>query len=139
MVQCDAFNIALFSIYILHLQRQVNICTWHQMASYHIHILWVFMCCAARLAEECRRTDSIEDYRLHGHVISSHRESSIWSCFQACRNTIKCQSLNYNVETSVCELNNRTKQGKPDKFVAMEGNVYADNPFRGKFKKIQYI
>lgn len=107
------------------------------MASYHVHTVWVFVCCAASFAQECKRTDSIRDHRLEGHVVTSSRESSIWSCFQACKRKIECQSLNYNVETSICEINNRTKQGKQDKFAPFVGSVYVDNPFRGKREKIQ--
>ena len=69
-----------------------------------------------------------------GHVITSQVESNIWSCFQACKGKSKCQSLNYDVKKFICELNNRTKRGKENKFLPLEGNVYVDNPFRGKPK-----
>lgn len=55
---------------------------------------------------------------------------NIWSCFQACKRTLGCQSINYKVETYTCEINNRTKKGRPYKFVTMKGSVYLENPFR---------
>lgn len=70
-------------------------------------------------------------------MISSDKENSVWSCFQACKTKRECRSLNYNLETFICEINNRTKREKPDKFVPLEGSVYVDNPFRGRQEKIE--
>ena len=105
-----------------------------QMALYRISVVWFFVCYATSLAQECSRTDSLKDYRLVGHVISSDKENSIWSCFQTCKTKFDCRSLNYNLDTFICEINNRTKREKPDKFVPMEGSVYVDNPFRGQWE-----
>lgn len=102
------------------------------MALYGISVVCVLVCYATSLAQGCRRTDSLKDHRLVGHVISSDKENSIWGCFQACKLNLECRSLNYNLETSICDINNRTKSEKPHKFVVLEGSVYVDNPFRGK-------
>ena len=67
-----------------------------------------------------------------GHVISSDKEKSVWNCFQACKTSLECRSLNYNLETSICEINNRTRSEKWEKFVPLKGSVYVDNPFGGK-------
>lgn len=102
------------------------------MALYLISGVWFLVCYATSLAQGCIRTDSQKDHRLVGHVISSDKENSIWSCFQTCKTKLDCRSLNYNLETSICEISNRTKSEKPDKFVQLEGSVYVDNPFRGQ-------
>ena len=102
------------------------------MAMHRISVVIFLVCYAPSLAQGCRITDSIKDHRLVGHVISSHKENSIWSCFQACKTKLECRSLNYNLQTSICEINNRTKSEKPNKFIPLEGAVYVDNPFRGK-------
>lgn len=91
------------------------------------------------VAHGCSRTDSVEGYRLNGHVITSQAQMNIWSCFQACKRTLGCQSINYKVETYTCDINNRTKKGRPYKFVAMKGSVYLENPFRGRRKRIWRI
>ncbi|PFX17042.1 Angiopoietin-4 [Stylophora pistillata] len=84
------------------------------------------------LAQGCARTDSVEDYKLLRHIIKSQVENNIWSCFQTCKRNAKCQSINYNAENSICELNNRTKTGNENKFAPFQGSVYVDNPFRGR-------
>lgn len=109
------------------------------MAMHIIHIAWLFIYCTTSQAQGCRRTDSVKGYRLDGHVLTSQRESNIWSCIQTCKGQTVCQSINYNVETSICQINNRTKKGREDKVIAMNRSVYVDNPFRGKRNKIQII
>ena len=44
----------------------------------------------------------------------------------------QCQSINYEVNTYICGINNRTKRGRPNRFVRRVGSVYMENPFRGK-------
>ena len=131
----DTLKTLFFSNYYYFLNfRGILIHTFFEMALYRISVVCVLVCYATSLAQRCIRTDSLKDHRLVGHVISSDKENNIWGCFQACKTNLECRSLNYNLETSICEINNRTKNEKPHKFVALEGSVYVDNPFRGKRK-----
>jgi len=68
------------------------------------------------------------------HVISRDKGNSIWSCFETCKAKLDCRSINYNLDASICEINNRAKREKPDKFVPMKGSVYVDNPFGGQWQ-----
>ena len=84
------------------------------------------------MAQVCGRTYSVQDYTLEGHVISTNSKQDIWGCFQECKRTTGCQSINYEVNTYICGINNRTNRGRPNRFVRRVGSVYMENPFRGK-------
>lgn len=99
---------------------------------YFLCIIWILTNSVKSIAQDCSRTDSIKHYKLIGHVISSQSAPNIWSCFQVCKGRIDCQSINYEVETSICEINNRAKNGKLYRFVSKMGSVYMENPFRAR-------
>ena len=96
--------------------------------------LWVFSMCASCDFQGCKTAVSITGFRFPGHTISTHSKPSIWSCFRSyeLKMALKCHSINYNLETFQCEINNRTKNGKPHEFVSSSEYVYLENPFRGK-------
>ena len=98
----------------------------------HILPLILILTNGSCVFQGCSRTDSVDGYSLKGHVIAFQPEPNIWSCLQACRLTLACQSINYEIGTSKCEINNRTKNGKLDKFVSSKQHVYVENPFRGR-------
>lgn len=127
-------NNIVFSLFVL-VEMPLKICL-RRLKLCHFHSIWIFASFASFLAQGCTRTNSIENYKLLGHTITSQVEKDIWSCFQLCKSNVKCQSINYNAEKSICGLNNRTKNGNEVRFVPSDGNVYVDNPFRGKSKNI---
>ena len=96
--------------------------------------LWIFSMCASCDFQGCKTAVSIRGFRFPGHIISAHSAPSIWRCFRLCelKMPLKCHSINYNLETFQCEINNRTKNGKPHEFVSSSEYVYLENPFRGK-------
>lgn len=128
------FLIIYFSLFVL-VEMPLKICL-RRLKLCHFQSIWIFASFASFLAQGCTRTNSIENYKLLGHTITSQVEKDIWSCFQLCKSNVKCQSINYNAEKSICELNNRTKNGNEVRFVPSDGNVYVDNPFRSKSKNI---
>ena len=104
----------------------------------HLSILWLLMSTcgigihfATCQAPICRRTDSVKGYRLSGNVFLSQTRDHILSCFEACKANEMCQSINFDLETNLCELNNRTRNGRSRMFLPTERSVYLDNPFRG--------
>ena len=99
-----------------------------------LSVLWFLSMCASCDFQGCKTTASISGFRFPGHTINTYSEPSIWSCFRSCKlkMPLKCHSINYNLETSQCEINNRTKNGKPHEFVSSSEYVYLENPFRGK-------
>ena len=79
-----------------------------------LSVLWFLSMCASCDFQGCKTTASISGFRFPGHTINTYSEPSIWSCFRSCKlkMPLKCHSINYKLETSQCEINNRTKIGK---------------------------
>ena len=48
-----------------------------------------------------------------------------YMCDVECEQERICQSYNYNIEEKICELNNRTKEARPDNFQADPARFYA--------------
>ena len=65
---------------------------------------------------------------LH-HVFQTLEVPSSIYCLRACDDDIRCQSINHVVHGEICELNNRTKEAKPEAFTADDTKVYM-NKFR---------
>ena len=99
-----------------------------------LSVFWILSMYANCEFQGCKTAASIGGFRFPGHTISTHSEPSIWNCFRLCKlqMPLKCHSINYNLETFQCEINNRTKNGKPHEFVYRSEYVYLENPFRGK-------
>ena len=106
-----------------------------------LHISWVFcwknVPCATGLYDcillyipaalmnssvSCRSERSM----LHGHTFKKTRADSLTECVMACNNGAMCQSVNYIINEDVCELNNRTKEARPDDLVPHENCMWHD-------------
>lgn len=61
---------------------------------------------------------------LQGHVYKTSHVSFGYECLQACHQEITCQSFNYVISQSVCELNDRTKEARPEDFVPNTDRYY---------------
>jgi len=44
-------------------------------------------------------------------------------------NEPRCQSINYVMEENICELNNRSKEARPEDYVTDPGKIYMTVPF----------
>ena len=89
-------------------------------------------------AHECG-IDSYSIYQmmLKGHTFSTFnaRPGSL-DCRQACNSDVRCQSYNYVMFKDICELNNRTKEARPQHFVRDKDRYYmAKAPKRGSKMK----
>ena len=70
-----------------------------------------------------------EQYSIYGTMLKKHifkrTEASDWStCVQACEDDLICQSMNYVISKKNCELNNRTKEARPEDFVPNDKRWY---------------
>ena len=86
-------------------------------------------------AEECG-IDSYSIYQmmLKGHTFKTFnaRPGSL-DCRHACNSDVRCQSYNYVMFKDICELNNRTKEAKPEYFVRDKDRYYMMKaPNRGR-------
>ena len=64
------------------------------------------------------------------------RSSIAFECHQACYNDFRCHSFNYVISEEVCELNNRTKEARPENFVPNFERYYVrSNKKRGEIER----
>ena len=68
---------------------------------------------------------SIYQMMLKGHTFKTFnaRPGSL-DCRQACNFDVRCQSYNYVIFQDICELNNRTKEARPEDFVRDKDRYY---------------
>ena len=59
-------------------------------------------------------------------------------CLQECYRDVRCQSFNYVISQDMCELNYRTKEVRPEHFVADPERYYVTRDWkRGEFIAIK--
>ncbi|XP_078380250.1 uncharacterized protein LOC144663205 [Oculina patagonica] len=70
-------------------------------------------------------TYSIYQKMLKGHTFETFkaRRGSL-DCRHACNSDVRCQSYNYVMFKDICELNNRTKEARPEDFVKDKDRYY---------------
>ena len=73
---------------------------------------------------------------LKGHTYKSFKTASgTLECREACLADVKCQSYNVVMFIAICELNNRSKEARPEDFVKNKDRYYmAKGPKRGDRK-----
>ena len=54
---------------------------------------------------------------LDGHTFASLLVTSPFECAVKCENAPRCQSYNYVIARKLCELNNRTREAKPENLI----------------------
>ena len=86
-------------------------------------------------SQECGiNTYSIYQMMLKGHTFEKFRARPLsFECRKACNSDVRCQSYNYIMFKDVCELNNRSKEARPEDFVKDTQRYYMKKaPKRGK-------
>ena len=81
-------------------------------------------------------TYSIYQMMLRGHTFKMLKARPLsLDCREACLSDVRCQSYNYIMFKDICELNNRTKEARPEDFVKDSDRYYITRaPKRGKKK-----
>ena len=83
---------------------------------------------------------SISGMALHGFVFKKFSVTAAHECDISCKREITCQSYNYVMEEKICELNNRTKEARPENFRTDPARFYVRRLFhRGMFLKTCFI
>ena len=54
---------------------------------------------------------------LRGHVFKTYRDQLPKECYFRCEEEVTCQSYNVVIGQNICELNNRTKEARPEDFM----------------------
>ena len=87
-------------------------------------------------ATQCSQAESsIYGMMLRRHVITKITGISMGGlCLLECYRDVRCQSYNFLISRATCELNNRTKEARPEDFVPDSGRYYFRRDMnRGKF------
>ena len=80
--------------------------------------------------DACKSSRSIYGAALLHHVYQTLKIPSSIYCLRACDDDIRCQSINHVMHGEICELNNRTKEAKPEDFTTDDTKIYMS-----KFRK----
>ena len=76
-------------------------------------------------ANEQKREASIFGMMLQRHIFKRITGATLGNvCLQECYRDIRCQSFNFVISQDMCELNNRTKEARPEHFVADPERYY---------------
>ena len=75
-------------------------------------------------AGQCRNEYSISGKMLKGHTFMEKVTANWLKCLGKCDHDVRCQSFNYVITQGICELNNRTKEAKPEDFVTDGDRFY---------------
>lgn len=89
------------------------------------------------LAQQCKRDGhAIFGMMLQRQTFRTMKSSIAVECHQACNNHFRCHSFNYVISAELCELNNRTKEARPESFVPNSERYYVkSNKKRGECKR----
>ncbi|CAH3157274.1 unnamed protein product [Pocillopora meandrina] len=74
--------------------------------------------------DQCRTEVSIQGMALKRSVFKRWSLAAPHRCDVKCGLEISCQSYNYNPKYQICELNNRTKEAKPENFLSAPAWFY---------------
>ena len=87
--------------------------------------------------EHCREERSINGMALQGFIFKKFFVRALQECDISCETEITCQSYNYVMGENSCELNNRTKEARPENFRSDPARFYKRRlTDRGMYKLI---
>ena len=87
--------------------------------------------------KQCREERSINGMALQGFVFKKFLVRAFHECDISCERELTCQSYNFVVGEKLCELNNRTKEAKPENFRKDRARSYIRRLVqRGKYKAV---
>ena len=72
---------------------------------------------------------SIRGMFLSGHTFKTYKIEWYESCYFRCVEEVTCQSYNFVIGQNVCELNNRTKEARPEDFSPDPTRFYMKRAF----------
>ncbi|KAL9958362.1 hypothetical protein ACROYT_G035368 [Oculina patagonica] len=69
-------------------------------------------------------TYSVGGMFLRGHTFKTCKIDSSEACYFKCAEELRCQSYNVVIHQNICELNNRTKEARPEDFMPDRTRYY---------------
>ena len=76
------------------------------------------------IAEQCPAQQPTYGKALNGFTFKTLLSLSVFGCLVDCHEEDRCQSYNYVIKQNICEMNNRTKEAKPEQFVSDPDRFY---------------
>lgn len=73
---------------------------------------------------QCKSQVSTFRKALKSHTFDKFYVNRPDICIKTCMNEPRCQSINYVMEENMCELNNRSKEARPENYVTDPGKIY---------------
>ena len=70
--------------------------------------------------------NSIRGMFLRGHMFKTIKVGWPAGCYLMCEEEVTCQSYNFVIGHKVCELNNRTKEARPEDFKPDPSRFYME-------------
>ena len=96
-----------------------------------VNIIAVFLLCQKAFVDSALEECSGEaEYSILGMMLRRHIYKKITGaqlgdvCLRECYRDVRCQSFNYVISKEMCELNNRTKEARPEHFVSNSDRYY---------------
>ena len=110
-----------------------------RQASFFIVLFFISQLFRDNASQQCGTSGdlySIYQMMLKGHTYKSFKTApSTPGCREACLADVRCQSYNVVMFIAICDLNNRTKEARPEDFVKNKDRYYmAKGPKRGDRK-----
>ena len=101
------------------------------MTLQYVNILVALLLCQQAFVESAVEECSGEaEYSILGMMLGGHIFKKITGaplgnvCLRECYRDVRCQSFNYVISKETCELNNRTKEARPEDFVPNSDRYY---------------
>ena len=89
----------------------------------NLFFLWAFL---DAVAAQCFTQESVPGMTLKGHTFKTIVVKAAYKSDFKCEQDVICQSFNYVIQENICELNNRTKEEKPEYFVRDPERFYVN-------------
>ena len=94
-------------------------------ATFYTIYLIVCIFASKTTGQQCTPSEvSIPDKALNGHTYKTTVVSGPIQCQVLCENDPKCRSYNFYILTKECEMNDETKESKPNDFVTDDQRFY---------------
>lgn len=79
-----------------------------------ITVLSLYQMFSKATTQQCKSEYSVKGKTLKGFTFNTTKVETPLECFQTCKDNVRCQSFNYVILENICELNNRTKEARPE-------------------------
>ncbi|CAH3135337.1 unnamed protein product [Pocillopora meandrina] len=96
-----------------------------RQASFSTALFFISLVFRDIASQQCHGIYSIYQMMLKGHTYKTFKTTpGTPECRDICLADDKCQSFNFVMFIAICELNNRTKEARPEDFVKDEYRYY---------------